>query len=94
MENYQILGRIGEGAHGVVLKAKHITVCHVFSLSVHNLCINIIARFVDSVTIDTKGETLYLIFKILLCAQTGELVALKKVPLKKVDDGIPNSALR
>lgn len=50
MENYQILGRIGEGAHGVVLKAKHVT--------------------------------------------TGELVALKKVPLKKVDDGIPNSALR
>ena len=26
MENYQILGRIGEGAHGVVLKAKHIIV--------------------------------------------------------------------
>jgi hypothetical protein len=26
MENYQVLGRIGEGAHGVVLKAKHITV--------------------------------------------------------------------
>ena len=23
MENYKILGRIGEGAHGVVLKAKH-----------------------------------------------------------------------
>ena len=26
MENYQILGRIGEGAHGIVLKAKHIKV--------------------------------------------------------------------
>ena len=26
MENYQILGRIGEGAHGIVLKAKHIQV--------------------------------------------------------------------
>jgi len=26
MENYDILGRIGEGAHGVVLKAKHIVV--------------------------------------------------------------------
>lgn len=23
MENYKILGRIGEGAHGVVLKARH-----------------------------------------------------------------------
>lgn len=26
MENYDILGRIGEGAHGIVLKAKHIVV--------------------------------------------------------------------
>ena len=26
MENYQFLGRIGEGAHGIVLKAKHIEV--------------------------------------------------------------------
>lgn len=26
MEQYSILGRIGEGAHGVVLKAKHIEV--------------------------------------------------------------------
>lgn len=23
MDNYKILGRIGEGAHGVVLKARH-----------------------------------------------------------------------
>ena len=26
--------------------------------------------------------------------QTGEVVALKKIPLKKLDDGIPNSVLR
>ena len=26
MENYKILGRIGEGAHGIVLKARHIQV--------------------------------------------------------------------
>jgi len=26
MESYHILGRIGEGAHGIVLKAKHIQV--------------------------------------------------------------------
>lgn len=26
--------------------------------------------------------------------QTGELVALKKIPLRKLEDGIPNSALR
>eukprot|EP01135_Chromosphaera_perkinsii_P004890 Nk52_evm10s303 gene=Nk52_evmTU10s303 len=50
MEKYMILGRIGEGAHGVVFKAKHIA--------------------------------------------TGEIVALKKVPLRKLEDGIPNTALR
>ena len=26
MEHYHILGRVGEGAHGIVLKAKHIKV--------------------------------------------------------------------
>lgn len=70
MENYQILGRIGEGAHGIVLKAKHITVSN------HNLL------------------TLCVAMTTLLTTKTGELVALKKIPLKKVDDGIPNSALR
>ena len=29
-----------------------------------------------------------------LCIQTGELVALKKIPLRKLEDGIPNSVLR
>ncbi|XP_076814705.1 cyclin-dependent kinase 20-like [Clavelina lepadiformis] len=50
MEQYHILGRIGEGAHGIVFKAKHI--------------------------------------------ESGEIVALKKVPLRKIEDGIPNQALR
>ena len=50
MEQYEILGRIGEGAHGVVFKAKHI--------------------------------------------ESGEDVALKKVSLKKLEDGIPHTALR
>ncbi|XP_043936304.1 cyclin-dependent kinase 20 isoform X2 [Protopterus annectens] len=50
MEQYSILGRIGEGAHGIVFKAKHI--------------------------------------------ETGETVALKKVALRKLEDGIPNQALR
>uniref|UniRef100_A0A3P9JDA6 Cyclin-dependent kinase 20 n=1 Tax=Oryzias latipes TaxID=8090 RepID=A0A3P9JDA6_ORYLA len=50
MEQYSILGRIGEGAHGIVFKAKHV--------------------------------------------QTGETVALKKVALRKLEDGIPNQALR
>lgn len=47
---YTILGNIGEGAHGIVFKAKHI--------------------------------------------ESGEIVALKKVPLRKLEDGIPNTALR
>lgn len=50
MEDYHILGRIGEGAHGIVYKAKHI--------------------------------------------QCGEVVALKKIPLRKIEDGIPNQGLR
>lgn len=50
MEQYKILGRIGEGAHGIVFKAKHI--------------------------------------------QSGEIIAIKKVPLRKLEDGIPNQALR
>ncbi|ESO08896.1 hypothetical protein HELRODRAFT_74648 [Helobdella robusta] len=50
MDQYKILGRIGEGAHGVVFKAKHV--------------------------------------------ESGDLVALKKVPLKKIEEGIPNTALR
>lgn len=50
MDNYSILGRIGEGAHGIVFKAKQI--------------------------------------------QSGEVVALKKVALRKLEDGMPNTALR
>jgi len=48
MEKYVILGRIGEGAHGIVFKAKSI--------------------------------------------ETGALVALKKVALRRLEDGIPNTA--
>ncbi|XP_054642923.1 cyclin-dependent kinase 20 [Dunckerocampus dactyliophorus] len=50
MEQYSILGRVGEGAHGIVFKAKHM--------------------------------------------ETGETVALKKVALRRLEDGIPNQALR
>lgn len=50
MDKYTVLGRVAEGAHGIVLKARNI--------------------------------------------QTGETVAMKRVPLKKLENGIPNSALR
>jgi serine/threonine protein kinase len=50
MERYTLLGRIGEGAHGVVFKAKLI--------------------------------------------ESGEVVALKKVSLRKLEDGLPNTAVR
>ncbi|VDO13215.1 unnamed protein product [Rodentolepis nana] len=50
MDKYVILSRIGEGAHGVVLKGRH--------------------------------------------KDTGRLVALKKIQLRNVDDGIPHTAIR
>ncbi|KAJ3232500.1 Cyclin-dependent kinase 20 [Chytriomyces hyalinus] len=50
MERYKIMTKIGEGAHGIVLKAK--------------------------------------------CVETGTTVALKKVPLRRIEDGIPTTILR
>ena len=50
MEDYTILGRIGEGAHGIVMKGRH--------------------------------------------KRSGTVVALKKVLLKRLEDGIPETALR
>ena len=50
MEEYTVLGRIGEGAHGVVMKARHKT--------------------------------------------TGKIVALKKILLKRLEEGMPLTALR
>ena len=50
MDQYNILGKVGEGAHGIVFKAKHI--------------------------------------------QSGEIVALKRVLLKRLDNEIPNTVLR
>ena len=50
MDDYTVLGRIGEGAHGIVMKGRH--------------------------------------------KRSGSIVALKKVLLKRLEDGIPETALR
>jgi cell cycle related kinase len=50
MDNYNIIGKVGEGAHGIVFKAKH--------------------------------------------KQSGEILALKRVSLKRLEDEIPNTVLR
>ncbi|KAF6123565.1 cyclin dependent kinase 20 [Phyllostomus discolor] len=64
MDQYCILGRIGEGAHGIVFKAKHVE--QRIGVAVSAFC----------------------------PVQTGEIVALKKVALRRLEDGIPNQALR
>uniref|UniRef100_A0A2I3GJV3 Cyclin-dependent kinase 20 n=1 Tax=Nomascus leucogenys TaxID=61853 RepID=A0A2I3GJV3_NOMLE len=63
MDQYCILGRIGEGVHGIVFKAKHV-----------------------------KPRVGWQCLPSIL--QTGEIVALKKVALGRLEDGIPNQALR
>ena len=50
MDDYTVLGRIGEGAHGVVMKGRH--------------------------------------------KKSGSIVALKKVLIKRIEEGIPETALR
>ncbi len=50
MDDYTILGRIGEGAHGIVMKGRH--------------------------------------------KKSGSIVALKKVLIKRLEEGIPETALR
>ena len=50
MENYVVMGRVGEGAHGIVMQAKH--------------------------------------------KSSGQVVALKKIPLKRLEDGISEATIR
>ena len=50
MENFIVMGRVGEGAHGIVMRAKH--------------------------------------------KPSGQIVALKKIPLKRLEDGISEATIR
>ena len=50
MEDYVVLGRVGEGAHGIVMKGRH--------------------------------------------KESGKTVALKKIPLKRIEDGIGEATIR
>ena len=50
MEDYVVLGRVGEGAHGIVMKGRH--------------------------------------------KESGQTVALKKIPLKRIEDGIGEATIR
>lgn len=134
MEQYSILGRIGEGAHGIVFKAKHIEVTPNTSYGCHTVHIwkqytmhitEIIAELVLlhcyfqlcyffclhslSVPVGNAYDRMWRIFcqnwlvqpwidgrvhLKLLFRQTGETVALKKVAMRRLEDGIPNQALR
>ena len=50
MEDYVVLGRVGEGAHGIVMKGRH--------------------------------------------KESGKTVALKKIPLKRIEDGVGEATIR
>lgn len=62
MDAYTILARIGEGAHGVVFRAKHIQTGQVLALQTN--------------------------------PDQPQVLALKKVLIRRLEDGIPNTALR
>lgn len=73
MEDFETLGRIGEGAHGIVFKAKHLQVS------------------VWAINGTDHGP---LVLSCIFDFKNGRIVALKKVSLKRLDDGIPNRVLR
>lgn len=131
MEQYSILGRIGEGAHGIVFKAKHIEVtpntsygCHTVHIwkqyTMHitaelvllhcyfQLCIFFLSSLsecsrwkriqqnVEDLLSELIGSTMnwWTCSSEVVFRQTGETVALKKVAMRRLEDGIPNQALR
>ena len=66
MEDYLVLGRVGEGAHGIVMKCRH--------------------KISGQVAASLKMYSgIILLFQV---------VALKKVPLKRLEDGISEATIR
>ena len=66
MEDYLVLGRVGEGAHGIVMKCRH--------------------KISGQVAASLK-----MFYGIIPLFQ---VVALKKVPLKRLEDGISEATIR
>ncbi|ERE77522.1 cyclin-dependent kinase 20-like isoform 1 [Cricetulus griseus] len=90
MDQYCILGRIGEGAHGIVFKAKHVErTVYIFPTWGRVSWVSCSWFLVLSLPFPAFRRSLALFL-----AQTGEIVALKKVALRRLEDGIPNQALR
>ena len=67
MEDYLVLGRVGEGAHGIVMKCRH----------------KISGQVAASLKMYSGVIPLFF-----------QVVALKKVPLKRLEDGISEATIR
>ncbi|XP_075864600.1 cyclin-dependent kinase 20 isoform X2 [Microcebus murinus] len=103
MDQYCILGRIGEGAHGIVFKAKHVEFLRpagfldrVWALRLPPHSCRDAAASPHAPVFPRAELVLDLRGGRSACgpARTGEIVALKKVALRRLEDGIPNQALR
>ena len=81
MEEYSVIGRIGEGAHGIVMKGIYGIMECSCKLRSHSAAWDL---FHKSCTTHFLGRH----------KKSGSIVALKKVLLKRLEDGIPETALR
>ena len=67
MEDYLVLGRVGEGAHGIVMKCRH--------------------KISGQVVAALKNVSNLILW-------LNQVMALKKVPLKRLEDGISEATIR